>query len=70
MCLVQGDVALPETITKFLVSYESEFQGASLQALVHNAGLYVGITTEPTSDLANKASSSKQRILGMDSFSL
>ena len=66
--LVQGDVALPETVNKLFACFEKEFSGQHLTALVHNAGLYVGLTTPPASDEATKASASTQRILGDGTF--
>ena len=44
---VGGDIALPETMEKLFEAIRTEFNN-ELTAFVHNAGLYVGVTTEST----------------------
>lgn len=51
---VKGDVAEAETIDKFFVCLENNFDG-KLTALIHNAGLELGVTTPPTSEQAKLA---------------
>lgn len=44
---VGGDIALPETMEKLFEAIRTDFNN-ELTAFVHNAGLYVGVTTETT----------------------
>jgi NAD(P)-dependent dehydrogenase (short-subunit alcohol dehydrogenase family) len=44
---ISGDIALPETMEKLFEAVRTHYNN-ELTAFVHNAGLYVGITTEIT----------------------
>ncbi|BAZ09166.1 short-chain dehydrogenase/reductase SDR [Calothrix sp. NIES-4071] len=70
VCLVKGDIALESTIEKIFQCLEENFQG-ELTAFVHNAGLYVGMTTKSESSGAISAASDANSLLGSgkwDSF--
>ncbi|AOX02180.1 short-chain dehydrogenase [Moorena producens PAL-8-15-08-1] len=60
---VKGDVAQPETVDKFFECLENNF-GGKLTALIHNAGLHVGMTTSPASEQAELAANSQLLLLG------
>lgn len=60
---VKGDVAQESTIEKIFEGVEKNFQG-KLTALVHNAGLYVGMTTSPASNEAEVAADSQSQLWG------
>lgn len=49
---VAGDVAEPETMARLFARVHERFEG-KLQAFVHNAGLYVGLTTPPSASTPN-----------------
>ncbi|XP_070555635.1 enoyl-[acyl-carrier-protein] reductase [NADPH] FabL-like [Ptychodera flava] len=56
--VVKGDVCREETIAALFDAVEKHFDGR-LHALVHNAGLYVGKSTTPSSDDARVAADEK-----------
>lgn len=60
---IKGDVAQAETINQFFNCLEKNFDG-KLTALVHNAGLYLGITTTPISEEAEGAADKQRQLLG------
>lgn len=60
---IKGDVAEESTVDALFEVIESQFSG-KLTALVHNAGLYVGVTSPAASDGANLASNSPTQSLG------
>ncbi len=60
---IKGDVAQAETIDQFFDCLEKNFEG-KLTALVHNAGLYLGITTTPASEQAEAAADKQRQLLG------
>ena len=60
---VKGDVAQESTVERLFQSVEDNFQG-KLKALVHNAGLYVGMTTPPASSEAQLAANSQRQLFG------
>ena len=60
---IKGDVAEAETVDKFFDCLENNFEG-KLTALVHNAGLYLGMTTTPESDQAKLAVDAQSQLLG------
>ena len=59
---VKGDVAEAETVEKFFVCLENNFDG-KLTALIHNAGLRLGLTTPPTSEQAKLAVDAQSKFL-------
>ncbi|MGB5596086.1 MAG: SDR family oxidoreductase [Crocosphaera sp.] len=59
---VKGDVAEAETVDKFFVCLENNFDG-KLTALIHNAGLRLGLTTPPTSEQAKLAVDAQSKFL-------
>ena len=61
--LVKGDVTQESTIEKLFACLDQHFQG-KLTALVHNAGLYVGITTSPASNEAELAATTPNQLFG------
>ncbi|MBD2450338.1 SDR family oxidoreductase [Nostoc sp. FACHB-152] len=63
VCLVKGDVAEESTIEKIFKSVEDNFQG-KLTAFIHNAGLYVGLTTSDESSQATSAANDHTQLLG------
>ena len=65
--IVKGDVAQESTIERIFQSVEENFEG-KLTAFVHNAGLYVGMTTSAESLEANLAGNVKRQFLGNGSF--
>ena len=60
---VKGDVAQAETVDKFFDCLENNFAG-KLTALIHNAGLRLGITTPPGSKEAELAVDAQSQLLG------
>ncbi len=60
---VKGDVAQAETVDKFFDCLENNFDG-KLTALIHNAGLRLGITTPPASKEAELAVDAQSQLLG------
>ncbi|ACK67907.1 short-chain dehydrogenase/reductase SDR [Rippkaea orientalis PCC 8801] len=60
---IQGDVAEPATIDKLFECLEDKFEG-KLTALIHNAGLHLGTTTDPTSEQSKLAANSQSQLLG------
>ncbi|MDJ0580581.1 SDR family oxidoreductase [Crocosphaera sp.] len=64
---VKGDVVEAETIDKFFVCLENNFDG-KLTALVHNAGLYLGMTTTPASEEAQAAADQQRQLLADGNF--
>ncbi len=64
---VRGDVAEESTIEKIFACLETNFEG-KLTALVHNAGLYVGMTTPPTSSKAELAANTPTQLFGNGKF--
>lgn len=64
---IKGDVAEESTIEKIFVCLESNFAG-KLSALVHNAGLYVGMTTPPESSKAELAANTPLQLFGNGKF--
>ncbi len=64
---VKGDVAEAETIDNFFVCLENNFDG-KLTALVHNAGLYLGMTTTPASEEAKAAADKQPQLLADGNF--
>ncbi|MDJ0719818.1 MAG: SDR family oxidoreductase [Prochloraceae cyanobacterium] len=64
---IKGDVAQESTIEKIFASVENNFEG-KLTALVHNAGLYVGMTTSPASSLAELATNTPLQLFGDGQF--
>ena len=60
---VKGDVAEAETIDKLFDCLERNFDG-KLTALIHNAGLRLGITTPPASEKAELAVDAQSELLG------
>ncbi|WP_107670339.1 SDR family NAD(P)-dependent oxidoreductase [Cyanothece sp. BG0011] len=62
VCTVKGDIAKEETINQYFTCLEEKFEG-KLTALVHNAGLYLGITTTPTSEEAEAAADKQKQLL-------
>ncbi|NES81573.1 MAG: SDR family oxidoreductase [Moorea sp. SIO2B7] len=60
---VKGDVAQESTVKRLFQCVEDNFQG-KLTALVHNAGLYVGMTTPPASTEAELAANSQRQLFG------
>lgn len=65
---IKGDVAEAETIDKFFECLENNFEG-KLTALIHNAGLYLGMTTNPASEEAELAADKQRQLLGDGSLS-
>ncbi|MBD2569374.1 SDR family oxidoreductase [Anabaena lutea] len=65
--IVKGDVAQESTIERIFQSVEDNFEG-KLTAFVHNAGLYVGVTTSAESKEANLAGNLHTQLLGNGSF--
>lgn len=63
VCLIQGDVAEESTIDNIFACLENNFDG-KLRALVHNAGLYVGMTTSIASRVAELAVESSRTEFG------
>ncbi|MEL4894784.1 SDR family NAD(P)-dependent oxidoreductase [Crocosphaera sp. Alani8] len=61
---IKGDIAEEETINQFFDCLERNF-ASKLTALIHNAGLYLGLTTTPTSEQA-EAAVDQQKILSAD----
>ena len=59
---VKGDVAEEETVDKFFDCLEHNFDG-KLTALIHNAGLRLGITTSPVSEEAKSAVDAQSKFL-------
>ncbi len=64
---VKGDVAQKSTIEKIFAGVENNFEG-KLTALVHNAGLYVGMTTSPASSKAELAANTPLQLFGDGKF--
>ncbi|MGQ4647398.1 SDR family oxidoreductase [Lyngbya aestuarii] len=64
---VKGDVTEESTIENIFKCVDDNFDG-KLTALVHNAGLYVGITTTPESSQANLAANAPGQFLGEDAL--
>ena len=64
---VKGDVAQGSTIEKIFACLEKNFEG-KLTALVHNAGLYVGMTTSPASSKAELAANTPSQLFGHGKF--
>ncbi|MEO1374861.1 MAG: SDR family oxidoreductase [Cyanobacteria bacterium J06635_10] len=64
---VKGDVAEESTIEEIFTCLENNFAG-KLTALVHNAGLYVGMTTSPTSSKAELAANTPRQLFGDGKF--
>lgn len=60
---IEGDVAKAETIDQFFDCLENNFAG-KLTALIHNAGLYLGITTSPASEEATLAAEEQRQLFG------
>ena len=60
---IAGDVAKAETVDKFFECLEQNFSG-KLTALVHNAGLYLGMTTAVASEEAELAADAQRQLLG------
>ncbi len=60
---VKGDVAQESTVERLFQSVEDNFNG-KLTALVHNAGLYLGMTTAPASSEAQLAANSQRQLFG------
>ncbi|MEM8779728.1 MAG: SDR family oxidoreductase [Cyanobacteria bacterium P01_G01_bin.49] len=60
---VKGDVSQSETVDKLFACLEHNFNG-KLTALIHNAGLYLGLTTPPTSEEAELAAGHQRQLLG------
>ncbi|MGB7444413.1 MAG: SDR family oxidoreductase [Coleofasciculaceae cyanobacterium] len=67
VCTVKGDVGEESTIENIFACLENNLQG-KLTALVHNAGLYVGMTTSPTSSNAELAASTPRQLFGDGEF--
>ena len=65
---VCGDVAEQSTIDNIFTCLTTEFSGQKLKAVVHNAGLYVGLTTPPASNKATNAAAASKRLSGDGSF--
>lgn len=61
--LIKGDVAEESTIEKIFKCVEDDFQG-KLTAFIHNAGLYVGLTTSHESSQAITAANDSTLLLG------
>ncbi|NMG11738.1 SDR family oxidoreductase [Brasilonema sp. UFV-L1] len=61
--LVKGDIAEESTIETIFKCLEDNFEG-KLTALVHNAGLYVGLTTSTESSEAISAAKVTTQLLG------
>lgn len=51
---VGGDISLPETRDSVFSRFDSVFAGRRLHAMVHNAGQYVGLTSDNSDGLKNK----------------
>lgn len=66
--VVRGDVADTDTLGALFTTLQTEFPGSTLQCVVHNAGLYVGKTTEPSSPSARAAAEATNRIKGDGTF--
>ncbi|MDJ0511264.1 MAG: SDR family oxidoreductase [Crocosphaera sp.] len=64
---IKGDVAQAETIDQFFACLENNFQG-KLTALIHNAGLYLGMTTTPESEEAKAAADKQNQLLADGNF--
>ena len=60
---VKGDVAEESTIETIFKCVKDNFEG-KLTAFVHNAGLYIGLTTSPKSSKAILAASLSPQLLG------
>ncbi|MBU7585496.1 MAG: SDR family oxidoreductase [Nostoc sp. TH1S01] len=63
VCVIKGDVAEESTIEKIFKCVEDNFQG-KLTAFIHNAGLYVGLTTSHESSQAISAANDATQLLG------
>ena len=65
--LVKGDLVLPEAVDAIFDCVEKNF-GNKLNALVHNAGAAVGVTSVAESEAAKKAAASYKKSIGYGEF--
>ena len=65
--LLKGDLVQPETIDSIFDCVQKNF-GNKLNALVHNAGTMIGVTSPAESEVAKKAASSYKKTIGSGEF--
>ena len=65
--LVKGDLVQPETIDLIFDCVQKNFRN-KLNALVHNAGAVIGVTSTAENEAAKKAASSYKKTIGSGEF--
>lgn len=65
--LVKGDLVFPQTVDAIFDCVQKNF-GNKLNALVHNAGAAVGVTSRAESDAAKRAAASYKKTIGSGEF--